>query len=59
LFGKQATAVWVAAVEADDARVVCVAPARLPGESTPSVVVRVGHAGEAITRFGELYRYIQ
>uniref|UniRef100_A0A7S0X8W3 IPT/TIG domain-containing protein n=1 Tax=Mantoniella antarctica TaxID=81844 RepID=A0A7S0X8W3_9CHLO len=59
LFGKQGTARWVPAVEADDVRVVCVTPARLPGESTPSVVVRVGHAGEPITRFGELFRYIQ
>lgn len=57
LFGKSAGAVWVPAVEANDARVVCATPPRRPGETTPSVVVRVGHEGEAITRFGELFRY--
>ena len=59
LFGKKEAAMWVPAEEADDKRVVCVTPARVPGERTPSVVVRVGHEGEAITRFGELFRYVQ
>ena len=45
LFGKSAGAVWVPAVEANDARVVCATPPRRPGETTPSVVVRVGHEG--------------
>ena len=58
LFGKAKDAVWVAAEEAEETRVVCVSPPRRPGASTPSVVVRVGHDGEAVTRFGELFRYV-
>ena len=58
LFGKAKDAAWVAAEEAEETRVVCVSPPRRPGASTPSVVVRVGHDGEAVTRFGELFRYV-
>ena len=58
LCGKAKDAVWVAAEEAEETRIVCVSPPRRPGASTPSVVVRVGHDGEAVTRFGELFRYV-
>ena len=58
LFGSKASAIWVDATEADENRVTCASPPRSPGATTSSVVVRVGHEGEPITRLGELFRYV-
>jgi len=57
LFGKEKDSVWVPAVEASDSKLVCESPPKHPENHKNAVVLRVGHKGEAITRFGELFRY--
>lgn len=57
LFGKEKDSVWVPALEASDSKLVCESPPKHPENHKNAVVLRVGHKGEAITRFGELFRY--
>ena len=57
LFGKERQQVWVPATEASNSKLVCESPPKHVDNHKNAVVVRVGHKGVAITRFGELFRY--